>query len=130
MLYDLAIRETHAYVAAYSHLDEWQSIGGYHHVYTETLEETEDGSHTYAHYVAVELDRDFQPNPLDFADEAYSAYAGRVGYLTRRALMDAFTASGCTHEHDCCGCASYYAEEVDHIAGNIWRIEQSACLNY
>lgn len=47
----------------------------------------------------------------------------------RRALEDEFSAWGCSHDYDCCGCASTSATAT-RIKGRQWRLEIETAYNY
>lgn len=46
----------------------------------------------------------------------------------QRALADTFSTSNCRHEHDCCGCWSYYAE-AHHMRDGVWVIAIHGTMN-
>lgn len=103
----LDIRRTHKYRAGWSHLDEYDQIGMWRVIrkYNEAVtydehgnEEEPDGFEPgpQVYLVSVSLRPDV---PCDADD-------------VKRSLMDTFTHSSCTHEHDCCGCVSSWVESV------------------
>lgn len=46
-----------------------------------------------------------------------------------RAIQDTFTYGGCSHEHDCCGCASAYAE-VRRVSAREYKVRMRTLYNY
>lgn len=71
--------------------------------------------------------------PDDYSDGGtYIAHAtvpaGTSGKIID-ALRDTFSRCDCRHEHDCCGCASRYAE-VRRVSRNRYVVKQSITYNY
>jgi len=48
----------------------------------------------------------------------------------KNALGDHFSAWGCAHEYDCCGCRSYTAHLVQELGHGYWRVLVSSSRNY
>lgn len=94
-----SIRLTHRYVGSWKHLDRWaDQLPG---VKMTPARETqppggpegdrfEDGG-TYVRYATL---------PAGLTRKQRADY--------RQALADSMTSEGCSHEYDCCGCASHY----------------------
>ena len=86
----LTLRLTHHYVGGHDHLDRWAHLG-----------------------TARLLPSKCVRAPADLDDGGtYLRWAILPRYLKRlpeavRALEDTLTREGCSHEWDCCGCASY-----------------------
>ena len=90
----LELRLTHRYVGTYSHLDEWRSLGSAPVILTPPKMVDPgngyDEGGTYLRWATLPR----LPRRADRVDAAL-------------ALQDTLSRSGCHHEYDCCGCASY-----------------------
>lgn len=94
---NLSRRLTHKYVGAWKHLDSWEFIA--------TAKKTP--------WVVVEQPEDFDGTTICDAWVTLPAGADRKNRaIVARALEDTLSSHGCSHEWDCCGCASYRAEVV------------------
>lgn len=110
----IAVRKTNHYVGTYSHLDEW-------------------GPSMPAKQLAG---RKIPPGPEDDDMSSGPTYVSRViaprghkdhkGFI--RALQDEFSAWGCSHSHDCCGCPSYSAT-ARHIRGREYSLRVRVSYN-
>lgn len=107
----LSVRLTHRYVGTWKHLDGWRDVG------TAVLtpgREVEPGNGydeggTYIRWATL-------PRGVD-RDAAC------------RALVDSLSLHGCTHEWDCCGCASY-STRVLHRHGRRVVLQTRVSYNY
>lgn len=114
----LELRKTHKYVGTYRDLDEWEQVGKMRIAATSNKEcDHEDDAcepwlHEHFIEVRVARGRKWQSNTIN------------------QALHDAFTAWGCHHEYDCCGCRSYMTSKVEYLGQNYWRVLVSSSRNY
>lgn len=116
-LIHLEIRKTHRYRDGWAHLDAWESVG----------------------VAKITPPRLVEKRPQDQDDYSVGPVmvctaripAGQDRELSIRALRDEFSGSGCQHEHDCCGCASYHAS-VRAVPGRRreFSIRVSTSYNY
>lgn len=86
-----AVRLTHRYRDAWSHLDAWGEPMKFKALAHRTIRE-----------------------PLDFDDGGVIGFTvigdkRRDQLQQAEALREHFSGSRCRHEYDCCGCASHYA---------------------
>jgi hypothetical protein len=107
----LELRLTHRYVGTWSHLDEWDAAG-----------------------TAVLTPPKWVREPEDFDDGGeYVRWAtiprGQPLAASARALEDSLSKRGCSHEWDCCGCASY-TTRVLHRHGRRMVLKTSIRYNY
>ena len=116
---DLKRRLTNKYVGTYQHEDEWEYIGRYTILSSERwrLECNED------------------PDPTDPMKHFYTIKVEDVleGYTIKdveEAIKDSFSKIGCHHEHDCCGCRSYYAKNPIHQITDYYKLEVNSWRNY
>lgn len=114
-LQSLDIRVTHKYVGTCSDLDIWESIGQFviDGTITDLDHESLEAQMTQTHRVRV-----------------FPASEGTSVQRIRGALRDAFTKSGCHHDHDCCGCRSFHVVALTQLHGNVWIVETSSSSNY
>jgi len=90
-------RLTHSYVGTWKHLDSWE--------YICTVKMTP--------WVVVEQPEDFDDATVCHAWVTLPQGADRKNRdLAIRAIEDTLSSHGCSHEWDCCGCASYRVEVV------------------
>ena len=104
-------RLTHRYVDAYRHLDEEQYIGEVKQLgITRSVPPAgyDDGGKYQFRVVA--------PSTLKSKDLSH-------------ALRSTLSHSGCTHEHDCCGCASSNAS-VKRLTKREYSVRISISYNY
>ena len=107
----LELRLTHRYVGTYSHLDAWDAVG------TALL--------TPARVVAEGNDYDEGNTYVRWA----TVPRGQSVSATARALEDTLSRHGCSHDWDCCGCASY-STRVIHRHGRRLVLKTSVSFNY
>lgn len=122
MSHDLSIRLTKKYVGTYSHLDDWESIGSFKVLASNTVDHnTEDD---------CEEPDVCEPQTTTAFVEVQAP--GETEERIRQALRETNTKAGCHHEHDCCGCRSYYVsdEGIEHLKGAIWRVTITSSRNY
>lgn len=114
MKHDLAIRETFKFVGAYQHEDTWRSIGSCE-VYAgeATCTDETDICEPHLQVNMVEVQVDTRATRKDI----------------KQALEQTFTKSGCAHEHDCCGCRSFYAS-AKHVGRNVYRLTITSSRNF
>lgn len=107
----LSVRLTHRYVGTWSHLDEWRDVGTAVLTPARAVEEGNgfDDGGTYIRWATL-------PRSID-RDAAC------------RALEDELSRHGCSHEWDCCGCASY-STRVLHRHGRRVVLETHVSFNY
>lgn len=110
---DLALRKTRKYVGTCSHLDEWDSIGGF-----EVLESKSK----------LLDDEDIcQPTETVLHVRVTSAAADKD---ISQALRDSNSKVGCHHEYDCCGCVSTYATSAVKNPDGTWTVKLHSSRNY
>lgn len=110
----LSRRLTQKYVGTYRHLDEWQEIGSYTVLSTDTTPGKDlEESLTSVHMVLID-------------EEADKAGVVQID----RALHDEFTVSDCHHDYDCCGCRSFRTHEAKPITGRLWCVTVHSSRNY
>lgn len=109
----LEVRKTHRYRDGWSYLDERQHVG----------------TAVITPFRRVREAEDYDTGPVTVARARIPA--GQDRELSIRALRDEFSGSGCQHEHDCCGCASYHAS-VRAVPGRRreFSIRVSTSYNY
>lgn len=103
-------RLTHGYVGTCAHLDSWTTVCNARVTAPRLVkapadEEASDGG-SRAFIVAL------SPAQLAAARKVYSSLKSRLSFyhFLERSIEQNYTSAGCHHEHDCCGCASDYAE--------------------
>lgn len=100
---DLRVRKTHKFRAGWAEEDQWELVGKVTVLASQKDREDEDG---WADTLLVRVE------------------AKVVDHETvTTALEDTFSGSGCTHEHDCCGCVLDRVTEVRHLLDNLWVIK-------
>ena len=115
----LKVRITSKYKDAYRHLDEEQHIGT-----TETLrsierhvDEEHGDSGTNLLFIRITLDQDTE-EPITTDD-------------IKKAIRNTYGYSGCSHEHDCCGCISQTVNRMKRLRINgfndneVWAVSVS-----
>lgn len=103
----LQLRKTHQYVGSWQHEDKWDHLGTVSTLqYSSICTDAEDPCEPtrIMKLVKVSLDQRDHSKPL-WTDAQI-----------KQALRDTFTRSGCSHEHDCCGCWSHHVSEVLPLA--------------
>lgn len=108
-------RLTHRYVGTYKHEDKHEYVGRLLIEATKVLDTNDD--------------------PEDMCEPCTTVLFVRVssGYdeeTVENALRDHFTAWGCAHEYDCCGCRSYRAGQITRLGSGYWRVVQHSSRNY
>ena len=108
-------RLTGQYVGTYRHLDQW-------------------GTPIVAKKLAGRTIRprgrsdDFSRGPTHISRViAPRGYTDRKAFV--RALEDEYSAWGCAHSHDCCGCPSYSAT-AKHVRGREYLLRVDVRYNY
>lgn len=122
----LSLRESRKYVDSYRHLDEHRRIGTVT-VMQHSAQLTDDNdpcepTRTIL-LVNVMVDNSDHSKPLVFNGDI------------KQALRDTFTAWGCGHEYDCCGCWNTSVTDVvplrsDENPAQHWIVIQSSIKNY
>lgn len=110
----LALRRTHGYVGTYRHLDKWEDIG--------TIEMLSSAT--------VNTDEEDHCEPMRTTHHVIVDAQGMGNRMIVKALRDHFSVSGCAHEHDCCGCRSYYAGKIKRRTGDLWCVEVDSSRNF
>lgn len=108
-------RLTNGYVGTYRHLDKWgapiiaKKLGG------RTIPPRGRSV-------------DFSRGPTHISRViAPRGHTDRKAFI--RALEDEYSAWGCAHSHDCCGCASYNATAT-HVRGREYLLRVNVSYNY
>lgn len=109
MAHTLQLRETHKYRAGWSGLDAWAVIGSY------TVERR------YTEELPDDADQDDLPGTLLMVEVTLNAEQAFTEDQVRQALRDSLSASGCTHDWDCCGCISSWATAT-HVKDKKWHV--------
>lgn len=106
----LEIRKTRSYVGTWRHLDEWEDVGEFDVVgeWTTLQMDNAEESTERVKIVCVACD-DVE--------------------LAVRALRDEFSSYGCSHDYDCCGCWSHYAEAF-HLKEDRYAVIVNSRRNY
>lgn len=113
---ELNLRLTHTYVGAYKYLDKWECIGSLDEIGMRDIPLDSDQQDDYTERKGREI------FVLVTSDAPESDIA--------TALCDTYTNQGCAHDYDCCGCRSYFADDVKRVTGNLWRVEVWSFRNY
>lgn len=107
----LSLRLTHRYVGTFRHLDSWRDLGE----------------------AKVTPHREVAPGNGHDEGGTYIRWATLPRGVDRdaacRALVDTFSRWGCSHEWDCCGCASY-TTRVLHRHGRRVALQTRVSFNY
>ena len=117
MRQSLEIRKTHKYVGSCKDLDEHEHIGEFeieasHTAINELPEPDPCEPQTTVHFVRVYCDKGVRLNQ-------------KV-----QALKDYFTSVGCSHEYDCCGCRSYWCNDVEVLRNDCFRLVVTSSRNF
>lgn len=113
----LELRVTHKYVGTHQHEDEWRYIGEFTVIRKDV-------------WVLYEED-EFDPTEPMKAEYLLTVNAeGATVEDIKQALKDTFTAAGCHHEYDCCGCRSYYAGNPVEYGFGMWSLTVNSYRNY
>lgn len=107
----VAPRLTHKYVGTWQHMDQW---GDAIRVKLLAPKVVEQGNGF--EYGPTTVQRVIAPRNADPKAVA-------------RALYDEFNQHGCSHEYDCCGCASYRAD-VKQVGKREFNLTISTSYNY
>lgn len=113
---DLSLRVSHRYVGTWRHLDQWRVIGVYNKIKSETI-----NSDATSEDIC---------EPLDHVHSVQVIAAGATDEDIVKALTSEFTMVGCSHEWDCCGCRSYYANQVSKMADGRWEVRVHSSRNF
>jgi hypothetical protein len=108
-------RLTHGYVGSWKHLDQHEYVGRMLIEATSTLGD--------------EVDPEDPCEPCT-TTLFVKVYSGEEEEAVKSALRDHFTAWGCSHEYDCCGCRSYRAGNITRLGSGYWRVTQHSSRNY
>lgn len=108
-------RNTHKYVGSWQHEDDWSTLGTMTVLQDSTIETEEDICDPWQRLVLLQINDDVTAPEEDI----------------KRALRDTFTKAGCSHDHDCCGCRSYYGKAtlIDKEE-RTWLVIQTSSRNY
>jgi hypothetical protein len=114
---DLQLRLTRGYVGTWKHLDKHLYLGTVHTQASTTVEPDEEAydvceAQQHINFVHVTTD---EPQPIKRIEQA---------------LYDHFTAWGCSHDYDCCGCRSYSTHSVEYLNNGYWRVVVHSSRNY
>ncbi len=104
-------RLTHKYNDSAAHLDRWQHVGWVKLLAPRRVEEG---------------------NGMDFTGVWASRVVAPVSlkhHDLRRAINDVLSYSGCSHDYDCCGCASASAT-VKRVSKREYTVSVSTYRNY
>ena len=114
---ELCLRKTHRYVGTFKHEDEHERVGT---VMTEAKQTLEP----------VVADKEDPCEPLTTILFVFVQPDKGREKDVKQALLDHFTAWGCAHEYDCCGCWSYRASEALRLGKGYWRVTVGSSRNY
>lgn len=106
-------RLTRKYRDGFSHEDRWEHLGVLKVTPARVVQEGNryDEGDTYVRFARI-------------------SNISREGFkLLKRGLMDTLNTSGCTHDWDCCGCASY-STRVQRVAPRLVLIRTRVSYNY
>lgn len=108
---NLSTRLTHRYVGTHSHLDSWEYLGTLRVTPPRVVEAGNDydAGDTVVRYARIRRSDDFR--------------------LLKRAIESTLSRHGCSHEYDCCGCASY-TTQVTRIRPRLLLIRTRTGYNY
>ena len=109
--FNSSVRTTFKYIDAHRHLDEW--------------------AETYT-FKALAHRRTEEPTGSDSGGSVVIRVVGDKGRDQARqaqALESCFGGSSCTHEHDCCGCPTSYAD-VTRVKRGIFSVHVTTTYNY
>lgn len=109
-------RNTHKYVGSWQHEDDWETLGTMEVLQDNTIvTDDEDICEPWQRMILLKINEDVKVD-----DDTI-----------KRALRDTFTKAGCSHEHDCCGCRSYYGHPklIDKDERE-WLVIQTSSRNY
>ena len=114
--HDLSVRVTHKYASGWAYLDDWESIGKFSVLSSGELSDHNGAGEGTTTVTIVEVSRNDRIKDAD----------------VERALHHVFSQSSCQHEHDCCGCLSYYAQSVHQMNDDddYWVIVVKSYPNY
>lgn len=107
----LNTRLTHRYVDTHSHLDQWNRVGHLKMTPPRVVQEGNgyDEGDTVVRYARIRRADDFR--------------------LLKRAIEDTMSRHGCSHEYDCCGCASW-STRVKRVRPGLLLIRTRVTFNY
>ena len=105
---------TRKFVGTFRHLDAWDELGTIRHtpfrkVYNPARDEDLSDGPSYVAFARLPAGADVKEWCL--------------------AIEDSMSSHGCSHEYDCCGCASHYAR-VYPYRGRVVRISVGVSYNY
>jgi hypothetical protein len=112
-------RLTHTYVGTYSHLDKWSWIADYDELCHRQLPPTETEEFDCCEPLRYEIYALLTNVDSDVTDKDIED-----------ALRDTYTSHGCHHDYDCCGCRSWWADEVTKVDTKLWRVIVGSSRNY
>ena len=137
---DLNQRLTRGYVGSWQHLDQWEKVADMDEIGQRELPRTEEEMQdpcepvTREVFVVVTLPSDGKLQEewekLNGGVMKVDGYLDWIRHKIIRALHDTYTKHGCSHEHDCCGCWSYYVRNAKRVTGDLWRVVVFASRNY
>lgn len=105
----LELRITHKYRDGWRGLDGWNTVGTYV-VRRRFVEQLPD-----------DADQDAEPGTLLMVETRLNGTQAFTVEQVKTALENTLSGSSCTHDWDCCGCVSSYAQ-ADHMGANEWRV--------
>lgn len=108
---NLSIRLTHRYVGTHAHNDRWDFLGDLKVTPARVVDAGNgiDDAGTVVRYARIRRSDDFR--------------------LLQRAIEDTMSRHGCSHDYDCCGCASY-STRVTRIRPRLLLIRTRVGRNY
>ena len=111
----LKIRRSHSYVGTWKHLDKHDTVGAYETLSSKSwISDPEDYCEPMTHKHIVRVKREPGVPLRDI----------------KNALYDEFSAWGCDHEYDCCGCRSYSTNSVRKLMNGTYLVVVHSSRNF
>lgn len=110
---NISLRCTNRYELGYASLDEWRDIG------SAKLLAPRNIRSDYEYYT-----QDWTHRLIVSRDVAARYSSNEI----QRAIGDTLSSSRCRHEHDCCGCVSYYAS-ANRVRGREYLVKIHSSRN-
>lgn len=110
----LEIRKSYRYVTEYAYMDDFERIGRFSVLSYRVVDEGNGIDDLGSRIVRVRVDSGSNDDDI------------------RRALSDAFSTTGCSHEYDCCGCQirNAYEHQIKRDKRKEWLVPMSVGRNY
>lgn len=115
-LINLYERKSFHYIDAYKHLDKEVWLGTAKVLVRKRSRDDCDESYDYEERNTTRYSIQLPPHNTKPS-------------VIRNALYNQFAGSSCTHEYDCCGCRSYYAN-VKQVSHRRWSVVVTSSRNY